>query len=190
MRTSQWHGLCGLMLPQSVALDAVRQSERRDWKWSSIGGTPITKPALKPAAKFIRDPLQSGVDVVRIVSKQYREATQATKEQSRSFLPVNAERALLDFESDAYLVIESPTFKEGNKWKFFDGHSSFYANMDDLEFKAKIDDGSVRFGKGDVLKVRMQMTQTGTLDTLKLERAIVKVYDHRPSAQQTTLFQQ
>ena len=150
----------------------------------------ITDPKAGIAVeKFIKEPLGAGIDEVKIASKQYRESAEATKIEADSFTLVAAERPLLEDEVDTFLVVESPTFKEGNKWRFYDGSSSFYADMADKEFLAKVDDGSVRFGKGDVLKVTMKNIQKSTLDTIKLERQIMKVQEHRPSARQDVLFE-
>ena len=131
------------------------------------------------AEKFVKEPLESGVDFVRISSDKFGNSAEADKNSARSFIPVDVERPLLDNEQETFLVLESPTFKEGNKWKFYDGQSSFYADMDDPEFLAKIDDG-LRFGKGDVLKVTMRNVQKTVLGTIKLERIIVKVQEHKP----------
>lgn len=86
------------------------------------------------------------------------------------------------------LLIESPTFKEGNKWKFFDGQSSLYADILDEVFLKKVDSGEVRFGKGDSLTVNIRLSQTGTTGKLSMERTIIKVLKHEEGIKPDKLF--
>ena len=85
------------------------------------------------------------------------------------------------------LTIESPSFKDGNKWKLYDGQSSFYAEITDKNFLDKVDKGE-RFGKGDLLIVDMNIIQTRTPQGLKVEKIITEVKDHKEAPKQQGIF--
>ena len=79
--------------------------------------------------------------------------------------------------------IESAVFKEDNKWRFHDGANPFFAEIIDKEFRARIESGDERFGKGDVLIVDLRRVQTVTDNGLKLEYIVEKVHEHRAPLQ-------
>lgn len=81
------------------------------------------------------------------------------------------------------LQIESAVFKDGNKWRFSDGDRAFFAELADAEFMARIEVGTERFGKGDVLVVDLRRVQTVTDTGLRSDYAVVKVHDHRSPLQ-------
>lgn len=84
------------------------------------------------------------------------------------------------------LLIESLTFKDGNKWRVHDGTLPFHVVIEDKEFLATIDGGK-QFGKGDVLVVDLRRVQTITGAKLATDWTIVKVLEHRQPLQQTLL---
>ena len=81
------------------------------------------------------------------------------------------------------LQIESAVFKEGNKWRFTDGGPSFFAEIADLDFLARIESGVERFGKGDVLIADLRRTQSVTDTGLKLDAILERVHEHRSPLQ-------
>ena len=70
----------------------------------------------------------------------------------------NIEDDLGENITETYLQIDSLTFKEKNKWKFSYGESAISALILDEEFSQHIDSGELRFGKGDLLKVKLRRT--------------------------------
>jgi len=82
------------------------------------------------------------------------------------------------------LEVQTISFKEGNKWRFSDGARSFYADMKDTDFMARVNTGSERFGKQDVLKVDLRSIQTMTDNGLKIKYLVIRVYEHRGSLQE------
>lgn len=84
------------------------------------------------------------------------------------------------------LLIESLTFKDGNKWRVHDGTATFHASIADKAFLGKIDAGE-QFGKGDVLVVDLRQVQSIVNAKLVSESAIVKVWEHRQPLQQNLL---
>jgi hypothetical protein len=85
------------------------------------------------------------------------------------------------------LQIESAVFKEDNKWRFSDGATSFFAEIADPDFLARVESGDERFGKGDVLIVDLRRVQSITDNGLKLEYTVVKVREHRKPLQRGLL---
>lgn len=77
-------------------------------------------------------------------------------------------------------LIESVTFKDDNKWKLNNGQT-FYAFMEDRDFLSSIENGTVRFGKGDILKVSMKIVQSDRNRRLETTYHILKVIEHRIS---------
>ena len=98
--------------------------------------------------------------------------------ESRYFVSVAPSEMLTDAVVKMVLHLESPVFKEGNKWRFFDGQQSFHATIDDKEFLTMVDAGEP-FRKDDVIvaNVRISQTQEGT--KLTAERAITEVLEHK-----------
>lgn len=131
---------------------------------------------IKPLERDGVDTFASGADGIADVV--------VTKEDVAAF-----DRAADDAEvvSDTTLVnlllqIESAVFKDGNKWRFNDGSSPFFAEITDEVFLAKIEAGE-RFGKGDVLIVDLRRVQSITDAGLRVEQEVVKVHEHRSPLQ-------
>jgi hypothetical protein len=79
-----------------------------------------------------------------------------------------------------YLNLISPSFEDGNKWRFSTKDSKFFATIKDTAFLSKVDSGQELFGKGDILKVKMLVKQSETGDfQIKNEHEIIKVLEHR-----------
>ena len=150
----------------------------------NIIGDPTVGQSVE---NFVKGPLDGGVEHVAIRSKHYQQAAEVDQTDAESFVPVETERPLSDNEVNVAVVIESVSFKDGNKWKFDFGGQSIWAEMADDEFQARVDEGE-RFGKGDVLRVTMEIIQSAVLDKLKTEYRITNVLEHRYAAQQSPLF--
>lgn len=92
-------------------------------------------------------------------------------------------------EYETTLQIIGVTFQEKNKWRFSDGlSSSFYADMLDTDFLARIDNHAILFGKGDIIRARIREVKIlDTSGTMRAERAIVQVFEHRNASVQLKL---
>jgi hypothetical protein len=89
-------------------------------------------------------------------------------------------------EREVYLSIRSAVFQEGNKWRFFDGESVFYASMNDQEFNTRIDAGEA-FSKQDLLQCRVRETQWRDANGLHRDIEVLKVLRHSPAPVQLEL---
>lgn len=147
--------------------------------------------AGEAAERFIKKPLEADLSYIRINSKSNAEVAKIEKKDASSFIPIIIEKPPTgEQEMQMTLLIVSAVFKEGDKWRFSDGQTNFYANIEDKEFLQKIESGEERFGKGDQLVARVRFVQSGMFDSLRVERTIIKVLEHQISEkkQQTISF--
>lgn len=94
---------------------------------------------------------------------------------------------LVESTTEMAVAVASVSFVDGNKWRFSDGESTFFASIGDEAFLARVERNELRFGKGDVLNVRMRVRQWTTNDGLKVDREIVEVLKHTAGPRQITL---
>lgn len=133
-------------------------------------------------SKFVRDGLShEGYESVRIEPADWPAlpdlATEVTKAESRSFVPVTPESIIAENTGRMAVVIVGPEFEGSNKWRFSDGGQPITAAMQDEEFVRKINLGE-RFGKGDILVVDMHVVQRRSGLKVTIERAVIKVHQH------------
>lgn len=135
-------------------------------------------------AKVVKPLEREGIDVFACGKDGATEAV-ITKEEAMYFdVAANDADVVSDTTSDAVLLqLESAGFKDGNKWRFNDGGASFFAEIADADFMARIESGDERFGKGDVLIVDLRRIQSVTDNGLKLEFVIQKVREHKAPLQ-------
>lgn len=118
----------------------------------------------------------NGIDQFSIIQNNERLVT-ITDEELVYFEPNTVSTPLNENTQETILIIESLTFKEGNKWSFFDGNSTIKASILDEDFLAEIDKGK-RFAKGDWLKVLLRKTQIEENGRLKTIYEVIKVIKH------------
>jgi hypothetical protein len=78
----------------------------------------------------------------------------------------------------AILVVLSPSFTKGNKWRVSDGSRSIWVTIADDEFLAAVHSGREAFRKGDILHVSLETRQWFEENELKAEHIIRKVHRH------------
>jgi len=138
--------------------------------------------STEAVTKFIHDALsKEGMDGVSVdvddAGKTER-IVQVSRQESQWFVPVAPDTPLFDTTIKTALIIEAPVFKEDNKWRFSDGSGSFYADISDKEFIARVNNGEA-FAKGDSLIVELRILQHRQGEKLITEKTIVKVIEHR-----------
>ena len=141
----------------------------------------------------IKKPLEhEGVDSFGFADsyEEKKTITVISKKESEYYTaPKASPEDLGSAEYETTLQIVGVTFQEKNKWRFSDGISNtFYADMLDSDFLAKIDSHAILFGKGDI--IRAQVRETKLIDitgTMRAERAIVHVFEHRNASVQLKL---
>lgn len=146
----------------------------------------LNEKASEAADKFIRQAMAvEGMQTISLDSPT-ESIAQATREESQYFLPVAASETVADNVTRMGFTIESPSFKDGNKWKLSDGSQSFFVEMQDQDFLDRINGGE-RFGKGDMLIVDVRLLQKRSGAKFEIERSILKVIEHRQGSAQFPL---
>lgn len=129
---------------------------------------------------------QQGIDSLQIRSAR-KAIAKVLESEAVYFTSVNATVPVTDNEFDYALTIEAAAFKDGHKWRFSDGGASFFAEITDADFLARVDQGEA-FAKGDALRVRMRLEQSRQGQELTTVRTIVKVHEHLKKHQHGVLF--
>lgn len=134
--------------------------------------------AGESVSRFVQKALgKEGMDSLELLSDS-GVIERVTQDESGYFVSVATTETITDNVIRMILVLESPVFKEGNKWRFSDGQNAFHANIEDREFLARVNAGE-RFGKDDVLEADVRLIQRQTGTKIDVERSILKVHDHR-----------
>ena len=112
-----------------------------------------------------------------------------TKDQLGAFESVaQGDEAISDNLLERFVVqVESPVFKDGNKWRLNDGQAAFFCTIEDHDFLARIESGQERFGKGDVLVADLRRLQIINDGVLRAEWFLIKVHEHREPLQRDLL---
>lgn len=111
-----------------------------------------------------------------------------TRAESTYFIaPEQEEEAIEESEREASLQLVNVAFRDDNKWRFFDGASTFYATITDEDFLNRVNINDVRFAKGDLLRVRLREIKTLVGEQLRAEHIIEEVLDHRRAGIQLRL---
>ena len=140
---------------------------------------PETSRAVQ---KFVRKPLQGSAEKVKVLVDR-QEIANVNQEEAKFFVPIEAGEVLAENTNDVYVTVGTAVLDGTNtKWRFHDGTRKFPAVIEDAEFLNQVGHGEVRFGKGDVMYVRMRTTQKRVGRGLRSEHVIEEVLDHRPAA--------
>jgi len=144
--------------------------------------------ASEAIEQFVRKPLESGKSKLDLTHKEFGEHLEVTDKEAHAFTNVVAEDLITEQTMEMALTVESAVFKEGNKWRFSDGQTSFSAPIEDNAFIERIDSGE-RFGKGDILVVDLYISQSERKGRLVTERIVKRVKEHRIPGQQKNLLE-
>lgn len=138
--------------------------------------------------QFVRKPLESGKSKLNFEHKEFGEQLVVSDKEAYAFTNVVAENLITEQSIEMALTVESAVFKEGNKWRFSDGQTTFNAPIEDDAFVERIDNGE-RFGKGDILIVDLYISQSDRKGRLITERTVKQVKEHRIPGQQKNLLE-
>lgn len=131
---------------------------------------------------------QAGVTSLTVTTED-RAETVASQDVPAFEVPPALAEDLGESEVTVVLRPVNVAFTEGNKWRFNDGETTFYADIQDLSFLQEIDLGVRKFAKNDLLRVRLRTRQTrGTDGQLHTERTVVQVIEHISGGVQLDLF--
>lgn len=142
----------------------------------------------RAAERAVADPLRSeGIESIRFGDK--RTGLVVQKSEATFFVaPELEDETLADDTRESVFSIVSPVFKDDNKWRLFDGVNQISALIEDRAFLLAVDDNTVRFGKGDLLRCRVRVKQVRTArDGLRSEYTVERVLEHIPAKRQIEL---
>lgn len=146
---------------------------------------------IRRKLREVVEPLRrEGVDALEV-----RSDSEPTVELGEEDIPAfdlpdaEDEDILSDQEIDVYLEVLSPTFVEGNKWKFGGLGQTFMAPILDSDFTKKVALHEEMFGAGDQLHASLQIVQKREPSTGKIraERRVLKVFEHIEAPEQLAL---
>ena len=102
--------------------------------------------------------------------------------------PAVQDQLIHDTVYETILQVSSISFNEDNKWRLSEGTGTFYADIADAEFMARVQKNEEAFAKDDLLTVRMRRRQWLTeKGVMKPEYIVEKVIDHKSAAVQMKL---
>jgi hypothetical protein len=103
-------------------------------------------------------------------------------------LPPTPEQELADYEQVSALRPVTVAFTEGNKWRVYDGETTFFATILDQVFLDRVEAGDESFSKSDILRARVRTRQWRDAEgELRTERQILQVLQHLPGSRDVPL---
>lgn len=136
--------------------------------------------------KTVKPLEEEGIETFKILDGT-KEIAQVDKEYVGRFIPPSVQDRLLVNEEVTYLQIVKVSFNMNNKWEFTQGDNKISANIIDSDFINKVQNRTVSFYDGDILKVRLQKEQYQTKGKLKTNYLILEVLEHIQSPRQQNL---
>ncbi|MCM8737197.1 hypothetical protein M5E06_24060 [Azospirillum sp. A1-3] len=141
----------------------------------------------KAAADVIRPLENPGIELIEFSPNP--ESTEVVeKSDAPSFAaPEPEEEQIINEERKSAFTIVSVSFKDGNKWRLYDGQNTINVTMADEKFISRVNQNDVVFAKGDILVCRVLMEQWRVKDGLRTEYTVLEVVEHRSAARQLPL---
>lgn len=147
--------------------------------------------AVRRALWRVLQPLrQPGVEIFEIRDEKGATIHQVTDAEVSLYeppAPVAAVQQVLKSEFEQAFTIVALTFREGNKWRVFDGQNTIAVTLADESFLQKVDNREVSFAKDDTIVCRVTQRQTIGADGLRIESVITQVLEHRHAPRQTAM---
>lgn len=127
-----------------------------------------------------------GIDSIKFTGKDISVAVKED-DYTQFEVPEAKEKELDSHDEIKYLHVVNVAFEHG-KWKFSDGATQFFADIEDKDFIKLVEKNEIQFGSTDVLKVKLKTQQfIDTQGKLKSSFTILKVLDHIKGSQEIEL---
>jgi hypothetical protein len=161
--------------------ESPQEIDKRIWRlFNHLGIRKSVHKVVEPLTK-------EGIDKLEI-RRGGRKTLEIQKNEVDAFKPpTEAESLEVSENPNLRLVIISPAFREGYKWRVFDGTRTLWVTVRDPAFLARINEGKEAFRKGDLLHVRLQTSQWIEDGELKAEHVIIEVLKHEKRIGQWSL---
>lgn len=137
----------------------------------------------KSIETIVQSPLKrQGIESVSFIDDNKKE-TLVTKDEADYFVSPPAEEEMIDERDiEQTLQLVNISFQDGGKWRFSDGNATFYADILDSKFLAKVSHNQAAFAKDDILKVRMKRRQSVVSGAIKTDYTILEIMEHKSAA--------
>lgn len=142
--------------------------------------------ARQAIEKMLNPLIDRGFDLFKI-KHDGKESLVVTEAEAAYFKAPTEHAGETVSESETRVVIVSPSFNAGNKWRVSDGARTFYVAIHDQAFESAVQQGSEAFRKGDTLHVTLKTRQWLEDGKLCAEHAISKVHQHDDGPHQRKL---
>lgn len=135
---------------------------------------------LRGSFKKILKPLEAeGIDNFEIRNEKKEILEKIEKSEIKYFDITPSEDVINENIANMYLYLINVSFKDGNKWKLFNGDNEFYATIEDEEFLYKINNNLISFSKSDSFKAQVKTTQVLTESGIKTNYSIQKILEYK-----------
>lgn len=141
---------------------------------------------LRRALEDVLKPLeQEGINEFAVTNKPQTERFVTVSKEERFYFsaPSSEPEILSEEEVEMNLQLVTVSFREDNKWRFYDGSTAFYAQVQDHNFLKQVQ-GNEPFSSGDILRARLRRTQYLSGETMKTEYTLLEVLEHRKAGAQ------
>lgn len=121
---------------------------------------------------------REGIGVFKV--KHNTTVVEITKEEKDYFTTPELEDEIISTNTvEKSLQLLTISFVDGNKWRFSDGSSQFYAEIKDDKFVEQVKSGITSFAIDDIFRVKLKEIQKLTAGGIRAEFEVLEVIDHR-----------
>ena len=144
--------------------------------------TIMKNPKVSKGLKSVISPLgKDGAKKVEFYDDDGREMDHIDRDEKKFFIqPTLPDDVVSERLSDATIEVISPSFREGNKWRFAEGGNAYWATVEDEGFLERVNSGDELFGKGHLLHVKLLTVTTRKGVEVEVTRTIKAVLSHDP----------
>lgn len=168
-------------------LELEENGEARVYNESSVKLFGLYEVRRKTEALIKTPLLKEGVDKVGFYISD-SDKREIQKEEAEYFSAPQAQEEIIDDrEVEINLQIVNISFQEDGKWKFNDGNTTFFAEINDKDFLGKVQQNQAFFAKDDILTATLKRKQFLHNGILRTDYSVVKVLKHRSAAVQIKL---
>lgn len=137
----------------------------------------VNGTAGQSAEQFVKQPLRHDADRVEVRFEDDVIGF-ADRSEAASFSSISEGVQLGEFVSEQHVTIQTVVLEGDGLWRFGTGRQSFRATIEDESFLRSVRSGRERFGRGDILKVRLRSKQEKVRNRLRTTHVIERVISH------------